>query len=358
MQNTTRFKIWVCEYISAGGLASETLPASLLQEGLLMRDALLADLAALGVDCITSHDYRVMPPMHAQSVAIGPLDVANSIWQQKIAQSAVDACWVIAPETGGVLHDLCQQVQALGLPWIGCSAQAIEDTSSKARMAERCRAAGVAVLPHVMLAEVKDFEGLPWEDQANQHGWVVKPEDGAGCEATFYFKNKSELIEFNHNLKNNSLLKSSRYLLQPYVPGAALSMSVIATNTAVKVIAANRQQVEIINGEFIFSGAGVNEAAGQLNAMQRLAEQVQRAIPGLVGYWGADMILNETGDLVLVEVNPRLTTPYIALSQVLSQNPAAMILEAVLNNKLPDCIAESTVRLSLNSHQEGEYDQV
>jgi tyramine---L-glutamate ligase len=358
MQNTTRFKIWVCEYISAGGLASETLPASLLQEGLLMRDALLADLAALGVDCITSHDYRVMPPMHAQSLEVGTLDVANSIWQQQLAQHAVDACWIIAPESNGVLHDLCQQVQTLGLPWIGCSAQAIQETSSKACMAERCRTAGVPVLPHVMLTEVADFEGLPWDNQAHQHGWVVKPDDGAGCEETFYFKYKSELIEFNNNLKNYSVERSSRFLLQPYVPGAALSMSVIATTNAVKVIAAHRQQVEIVDGKFVFNGAGVNEAASELAAMQRLAEQVHQAIPGLVGYWGADMILQETGELILVEVNPRLTTPYIALSQILSQNPAAMILEAILNHKLPDCVAKAAVRLTLNSHQERNYDQV
>lgn len=358
MQNTTRFKIWVCEYISAGGLVAEALPASLLQEGLLMRDALLADLAALGMDCITSHDYRVMPPAMAQSVAIQAHENAHSVWQQQLAEQDIDACWVIAPETQGILQALCHLVQDMGIPWVGCTAQAIADTTSKACMAELCHQAGVPVVPHVMLAELTTLESLSWYGQGQLHGWVVKPDDGAGCTATYYFKKDSELIEFKNNLINNSLLSQTQFLLQPYVPGIALSMSVVATANEVKVIAAHRQQVEIVNGEFTFNGAGVNEATDQILAMQRLAEQVHRAIPGLIGYWGADMILNAAGALVLVEINPRLTTPYIGLSRIMNSNPAGVILQAVLNNQLQADVASSSLRLTLNTLQEGGYDQV
>lgn len=105
--------------------------------------------------------------------------------------------------------------------------------------------------------------------------------------------------------------------------------------------------MQVQEGEFVFNGARVNAAADYLPAMQQLAEQVERAIPGLVGYWGADMILAADGQLTLVEVNPRLTTPYIGLSKLLTENPAELILDAILKNKIPTVQAQSSFALEL-----------
>jgi len=347
MHNQSRLKIWVCEYVSAGGLASVALPASLLQEGLLMRDALLADLSALGVDCITSHDSRVAAPIHAASQPLHPGEDVDAFWRQQLAADDVDACWVIAPETDGVLQHMQQLVQAAGKVWIGCGAEAIAQTSAKSVMADICQQAGIAVLPHVFLTQADAVATLNWYDQATTSGWVVKPDDGAGCEFTYYFKNIKEVFDLKSKLsiENPGLL--ARLLLQPYVPGLALSMSVLSTHAQVHVIAGHQQKVNIQQGCFHFDGAGVNEAAAYLPAMQTLAEQLHRAIPGLLGYWGVDMILTPDKQLVLVEINPRLTTPYIALSQLLTENPAAMILDAMLENKLSAAQAQASCVLSL-----------
>jgi len=347
MHNKSRLKIWVCEYVSAGGLASETLPASLLQEGLLMRDALLADLSVLGVDCITSHDSRVAAPIHAHSLPLHPGEDADALWRQQLSSDDVDACWVIAPETGGILQHMQQLVQTAGKVWIGCSADAIAQTSAKSIMAEICQQAGISVLPHVFLAQADALESLNWYHAAATSGWVVKPDDGAGCELTYYFKNINELIDFKLKTSIENPLLFARILLQPYVPGLALSMSVLSTQERVQVIAGHRQRIDIQQGCFHFDGAGVNEAVAYLPAMQTLAEQIHSAIPGLLGYWGADMILTHDYQLMLVEVNPRLTTPYIALSPLLTENPAVMILDAILENKLSAAQAQASCILSL-----------
>ncbi|TXI38649.1 MAG: ATP-grasp domain-containing protein [Methylophilus methylotrophus] len=347
MHNKSRLKIWVCEYVSAGGLASEPLPASLLQEGLLMRDALLADLSALGVDCITSHDSRVAAPQHAASHAVHPDEDPYTLWRQQLSTHDIDACWVIAPETGGILYDMHTLVQAANKPWIGCTAKGIHQTSVKSLMTDMCQQAGVPVLPYVFLDQVEPLESLPWYGDAVLNGWVIKPDDGAGCESTYYFNNMLELIEFKNKNKLNELVSSSRCLLQPYLPGRALSMSVLSTLDQVKVIAGHEQLITVEESMFRFQGAGVNQAADYLPAMQDLAEQVHHAIPGLLGYWGADMILTADNQLILVEVNPRLTTPYMALSQLLSDNPAEMILDAVLNQLLNPAIAKSSTTLTL-----------
>lgn len=352
MQNKSRLKIWVCEYVSAGGLASADLPASLLQEGLLMRDALLADLALSDVDCITSHDARVTAPEYALSIAIHAGDDADAIWRAQLAAADIDACWVIAPETDGILERMCQMVAATGKRWIGCSQAAIRQTSSKSLMAEICAQAGISTIPHCYLHAAMPLQALPWYART-QSGWVVKPDDGAGCEFTYHFKNDFELIEFNNKIKSKPAIPYDKLLLQPYVPGQPLSMSVIASSQQVQVIAGHQQWLKLEAGQFSFQGAGVNQAACYLPLMQAMAENIQRAIAGLTGYWGADLILGADDMLTLVEINPRLTTPYIGLCKVLEQNPARMILDAVLNNCLTTLVAASAVPVSLPPLMEG-----
>ncbi|MFD0912730.1 ATP-grasp domain-containing protein [Methylophilus luteus] len=352
MQNKSRLKIWVCEYVSAGGLASADLPASLLQEGLLMRDALLADLVLSDVDCITSHDARVTAPASVVSIAIHSGDDADAIWRAQLAAADVDACWVIAPETDGILERMCQMVAETGKRWIGCSQAAISQTSSKSLMADICAQAGISTIPHCYLHAAMPLPALPWYARA-QSGWVVKPDDGAGCEFTYHFKNDFELIEFNNKIKSNFAIPYDKLLLQPYLPGQPLSMSVIASTQQVQVIAGHQQWLKLEAGQFSFQGAGVNQAASFLPLMQAMAENIQRAIAGLTGYWGADLILGADDMLTLVEINPRLTTPYIGLCKVLEQNPARMILDAVLNNCLTTLVAASAVPVSLPPLMEG-----
>lgn len=347
MHNKSRLKIWVCEYVSAGGLAAVPLPASLLQEGLLMRDALLADLQTLGVDCITSHDYRIAAPMNVCSSPIHPTDDAFAYWRALLATDDIDACWIIAPETEGVLYDLQQMVAAAGKIWIGCIAEAIQQTAAKSVMADICQQAGIGVLPYAFLANTSSFVELPWFDLAQASGWVVKPDDGAGCEFTYYFNKVNEVIDFKYKIKFNNPTLYQRLIVQPYVSGQALSMSVLSSMDQVQVIAGHQQIVNIESGAFCFVGAGVNEAAVHLPAMQQLAEQIKLAIPGLVAYWGADMILTADQQWILVEINPRLTTPYIGLSALLSKNPAALIMDTIIQNQLPAVQARASSKISL-----------
>ena len=350
MQNKSRLKIWVCEFVSAGGLASESLPASLLQEGLLMRNALLTDLSCLNIDCITSHDIRVSPPAHAHSLPVAPADDVFAIWRQQLADKEVDACWVIAPETDGILSRMQQLAEEAGKLWIGCSGEAIRLASSKSLMADICRQAGISVLPHIQLRQFLPDAPLPWRISAAS-GFVVKPDDGAGCEFTYYFKSNSELIEFKSKIEseNNSLYH--KLLLQPYITGQALSMSVLSTHDQARVIAGHQQGIVIEKGKFQFKGVGINQALEYLPLMQNMAEKIHKAIPGLTGYWGADLILTESlsgeHELLLVEINPRLTTPYTELSGLMKENPARMILDVVLNNRLAAVTAQSSLTLDL-----------
>jgi hypothetical protein len=72
-----------------------------------------------------------------------------------------------------------------------------------------------------------------------------------------------------------------------------------------------------------------------------LALAVARALPGLWGYVGLDVIMTGT-NLTVVDVNPRLTTAYVGLRKLLDTNLAAAVLD-LLNPAQPITAVRSPI---------------
>jgi len=64
------------------------------------------------------------------------------------------------------------------------------------------------------------------------------------------------------------------------------------------------------------------------------ARAVLSAAPGLRGYFGVDLVLTEE-EAWVIEVNPRLTTSYVGLRDVVRMNLAEAILKAIFQGTLP-----------------------
>ena len=61
------------------------------------------------------------------------------------------------------------------------------------------------------------------------------------------------------------------------------------------------------------------------------------AIPGMKGYVGVDLVLSNDS-VWLIEINPRVTTSYIGLRQILSANLAEIIWNACTRETLPESV--------------------
>jgi predicted ATP-grasp superfamily ATP-dependent carboligase len=170
--------------------------------------------------------------------------------------------------------------------------------------------AGIPVIP-----AYGDESGVPQEvDEI-----VVKPDDGAGCRDTRLFRNRGELRDWQQARSNPN------WIFQPFVRGDAGSLSMLCCDGRARLLAGNRQKVEIAGGAFRFDGVSVNAIADRDGRLAELASRVARALPGLWGYCGVDFIESLHGPVV-VEVNPRLTTSYAGLRSAIGVNPAELVL--------------------------------
>lgn len=284
-------------------MANEEIPPSLAREGALMRNALARDLSDIpSVSLITTHDARLKPPPGVASVAVEPGRDPWRLWSYCAAKCQV--AWVVGPETDGLLtrlNDLCIEADAMV---IGPDAQAITIGSSKILTSDILIAAGVPALP------TWKADDAP----ADRIGrFVAKPDDGAGCTDTVLIEGRID----------RAALKPGT-VLQPYAEGEAASLTVLRRNGVTTLLTANRQHVLIEQGVFRFGGVTLGGVSDRDGALAALADAVAKAIPGLDGIFGIDIVLTVNGPVV-VEVNPRLTTSYAGLREAIGVNPATLV---------------------------------
>ena len=100
------------------------------------------------------------------------------------------------------------------------------------------------------------------------------------------------------------------------------------------LLAVNRQRLKVSPKGVTLLGLEVNALADPDGHLAALAEDVCRAIPGLDGYVGIDLLLGEDAPVV-VEVNPRLTTSYVGLGRALGINVARRVLAGAHREPVP-----------------------
>ncbi|MBV8535035.1 MAG: ATP-grasp domain-containing protein [Alphaproteobacteria bacterium] len=283
-----------------------------------MLRALVRDLAEVpDVETVVAYDPQVsLGELPARLEMVDARDVWQS-WR-RIA-SEVDVVWPIAPETDGVLERAAALARDTGRPVLASDIQALAMARSKQATARRLAECGVPAVA---------CEPLDGPEPPSGHGWVVKPDDGAGCTDTYFAADREALMGWRRRLAGRN------FVVQPFLAGPALSLSMLAQDGQAWLLACNTQRMRRENGTFTYTGGLVGGAEALRPALEPVAAGVAAALPGLWGYIGVDLIDSPQGPTVL-EINPRLTTSYVGLAESLDINPAALVL-ALRTTKLSD----------------------
>ena len=318
-------KLLVYEYITGGGLLREALEGALLAEGLKMVTTLIDDCIELEhVELTAVCDWRLKH--YVQSLEkLGVSTViasSNDNWRTLLhrGMTQCDLVWPIAPETEGVLETVCNLARSSGTAAIMSSIDSIAICSSKLRTCGVLNEANIAVVPTV------DLNGI---DQIGHGIWVLKPDDGVGGEQTCIISNMEDIAAWVDRFENKN------WILQPFIDGEPLSLSVLMARGKAQLLSINRQHIDCSTGEIRFTGCTVGAYHDETGRLQELCTNIAQKLPGLWGYIGIDLIKTNEG-LVVLEINPRLTTSYAGLSQSLKINPSEWILTLWQTGEWPD----------------------
>ena len=315
-----------------------------------MRDALLRDLSELNAyQLISLHDVRLEPSSmvsHSSPVAAGQfIQVFETLLMQ------VDLVWLIAPESDGhllKLTELCLEAenQQDGPILLGCGYDACLIGTSKTLSYEAMQAGGIHTLPvHAGEDVIRDdyFAQLAQTKEA----WLVKPEDGAGCEGIQFF---ASIMAMRDWMQQED--RSQHFFAQAYQTGIAASFCMLCRDGQAWLLSVNQQHVSMQDNGFVLHGISVNGLSQYWSRFETLARKMAKMLPDALAYVGVDVIMDTQNDAIyVIDINPRLTSSYVGLREAMACNPAELILSCVLSArfKLP-LIEKNRVDISLHEN--------
>jgi len=303
-------RVFVYEHLSGGGAAADGCD-ELLAAGRTMRDAVVQDLLRSGDCAVSAAASAQAPQVPAGVLARRPLSGLGAAAFVANEARAHEHVWVIAPETGGVLAQLRRVVDAGR--WLGCDADAIELTSSKRATLSRAAEHGLTTPQAFALSPAT-------------RRWVVKPDDGAGALATRVHNTHAAACDDVQTRRR----RGESAVLEAWVAGEPLSLSLLCSAQQTELLSVNRQQLAI-DAFGVVSFTGVQVAAlprddPRMASLRAWAKTLARAVTGLRGYVGVDLVWHPQRGPVLIEINPRVTMAYVGLSAALGRNLAGAVL--------------------------------
>lgn len=304
----------IFEYASALGIKDPSLAA----EGKAMLRGLTCDLECLPASYLISKNIDSIDGSKCKPIVIeGAIDdwISNNI-------SQFDFCLPIAPEEDFILCGLTRLIEKNGVQVVGSDSDAVRICSDK-YLTYNILKGVVPVIPTHRVA---------WED-IGLYGkgisgtkMVVKPADGVSCSAV-------QIVDSEDSFKNatrkvRAVSSLPYFLVQDYLEGESASISLLSNGKKAIPLSLNQQNISIEDGVINYNGGKVPMTHPLENEAKKIAKKAVESIPGLKGYVGVDMILNDE-QVYLVEINSRITTPYVALRNMLNFNLGEAIVQSV-----------------------------
>jgi predicted ATP-grasp superfamily ATP-dependent carboligase len=316
-------KLLVFEFATATG---NTDP-SLTSEGHAMLEAILDDLRAF------KPHYLVPNKFNQINMGTGQVSVEGDLFEWLNNNiNEYDACLPIAPEESNILHDLTSIIEKNDVDVLGSNSHALRITTNKFKMYNELK----EKVPVIKTEKIFFNHDLGESDYKTifQDGTpkVLKPADGVSCSGVMVLNSYNELIEALNDIKHFTMLPYA--ILQEYITGTSVSVSLLSNGKTALPLSLNSQEIVLDSNKINYNGGKVPINHNLADVAKNTAKTAVESIEGIKGYVGVDMIIDNDGAVHLVEINSRLTTPYIALRKIINFNLGQSIINAV-SGELP-----------------------
>lgn len=229
---------------------------------------------------------------------------------------------VIAPESDGELYRLTKEAEEAGGANLGSSPDAIETASDKLATHEALRG--------LETPKTEEFSGTTTRD----FPLIAKPRDGVSCEGVSLVRNEEELKNVPEG-----------YLLQEYVEGTPASATLLV-GSDVRILSLNTQEID----DFVYKGARIPlEKEIETEEIIKAAERIK----GLHGLVGVDFVLNDK--INIIEINPRPTTPIIALNEVYGFNISQLVFDNYYKERISEFKPKKNVMLKKGPKKQNSF---
>ncbi|NHJ85895.1 MAG: ATP-grasp domain-containing protein [Asgard group archaeon] len=332
-------KILIVDYITGGGFAEDDLPLERLAEGYAILRTCVEQFAQLGFKIATLIDHRIM-----EHIRISPIHDFKSVATHEDFISGIqsfsdqaDYTLTIAPESKGILKDLAAIITNSNSTYLGSKPESIELAADKLKTMDLAKELGLNVPATFSPSYNDSFENIINEVDILGYPLIVKPIDGIGCAGLTKANNQNDL---RYGLQSAHAASSmENCIVQEFIEGTPISTSLLANGENVEPISINHQNLRMeslkrvghyLGGEVPYHIPDYHEEI--IESSIKLVEQMD-----LKGFVGVDLVVGEEG-VFIIEVNPRVTVPFVGLTQITSENLTSNLLSMVDKGKIENKI--------------------
>ena len=167
------------------------------------------------------------------------------------------------------------------------------------------------------------------EDPLTPLKLIIKPLVGVDCENIVIIENIEDLTLDLDKI----FVPGSRVIVQEYIEGEDISVSLISDGEKAIPISLNKQYVELKGDKGTYIGGKLPYESEYKQEAFEIATKAVEAIDGLKGFVGVDLLINadekDVYSVYLLEINSRFTTPYVGLNEIANINIGKTIVELI-----------------------------
>ncbi|WP_407453642.1 ATP-grasp domain-containing protein [Methanobrevibacter sp.] len=324
--------ILVFEYFTASGEKDK----SIISEAEALVFDLVNDLKDYSIDLVINRSYEDSVKDYENVNAI-LIDEDIISWLEDNA-SKFDKAIFIAAENNNNLYNITKILEENNVKTYTSSAESCLKSSDKYQTYEEL----FNIVPQPRSFRFKiDSKGYwkraienlhkKWqaEDPLTPLKLIIKPLMGVDCENIIFIENIEDLTLDLDKI----FIPGSRILVQEYIDGESISVSLISDGKKAVPISLNKQFIELTGDEGLYLGGKLPYESKYKDEAFEIATKAVEAIDGLKGFVGVDLLINadekDIYSVYFLEINSRFTTPYVGLNKIAKFNIGKTIIELI-----------------------------
>ncbi|MFX0012108.1 MAG: ATP-grasp domain-containing protein, partial [Candidatus Hermodarchaeota archaeon] len=332
-------RIFVFEYTVGGGFYAEEITSSLLCEGYAMLRSIAEDFKNLDYEIITQIDRRISHLAKYLSVdQFYSVDSDNKFDATfSKCMDMVDICFIIAPEFSNILYHLTRVAFNLNKAIISIGLEGIKLGTSKIATYNFFKNYDIKTPITFLIPSLNgkiDLNFIYEQFDKYNFPFIIKPDDGVGAESIYFFPDIDAVVNFFSNPYLDFNFKR-KYILQEFIYGEDYSVSIINKpfknnlKNGKTILSINSQKIKYKNclGKALYEGGYT--PVPRFNFLKKKLMKLLNKIDlnNFNGYLGIDFILTKENEIYFIEINPRLTTSYIGIRKIYSQNILSLLVQ-------------------------------
>lgn len=331
-------RIFIFEFVSGGGFNKIDIPSSLFCEGYGMLRSIITDFKKMNFEVTTLLDARISYLSNYLNVDTVKYVNEQEDYITNFKKMLIDceSIFIIAPEFSNILYDLTKIAQDHKKRILSIDLKGIQLGASKIKTYEYFKNNHIETPEtyQIPASNGLDINFIVKKLNTIKAPIVLKPDDGVGAESIYYFEDQSQIHNFFKEARNQFDV-NRKYVLQKYIEGEDLSASLIGYQQNTKdlplspvLLSINFQDIKIKNtksdSEYLGGYTPIENYSLVHKLLLKILDKLDLSM--FNSYFGIDFIRNKN-DLTLIEINPRLTTSYIGIRNIINRNPAEIIIK-------------------------------